>query len=158
MHSLLGRFSLIFYIGCKHSMKFILSSRIARAIGTLKCISIAEIYGQFPHATLTPSGFGDSAMTLDMIAALKGLSVPAERRKVLQLGRQLRKREVEKGRRSGGSSCQTTQREVRGSLGLSCTPWIGEQRDSRQVSRVGGGCDNSLVEKRRESKGRRGKL
>lgn len=87
MHSLLGRFSLIFYIGCKHSMKFILSSLIARAIGTLKCISIAGIYGQFPHATLTPSGFGESAMTLDMIAALKGLSVPADGRKVLQLGR-----------------------------------------------------------------------
>lgn len=93
-------------------------------------------------------------MTSDMIAALKGLGVPADGRKVLQLGRQLRKREVEKGRRSGGSSCQTTQREVRGSLGLSCTPWIGEQRDSGQVSWVGGGSDNSLIEKRSESKGR----
>lgn len=43
MHSLLGGFSLIFHIGCKHSMKFVLSSLIAGAIGMLKCISIADI-------------------------------------------------------------------------------------------------------------------
>ena len=41
MHSLLDRFSFIFlYIGCKHSMKPILSSPPATAILTLRCISL----------------------------------------------------------------------------------------------------------------------